>query len=106
MVDGAALAEGGEGVAQGERMGRVRRLGTGEEWEKAPGDLVTAADLAAEARLAAELVPLVPGSAFVGEESTAAGAGLAALGGDRPVWIVDPLDGTSNFVQGDERFCV
>jgi len=105
-VDAAAVAEVVEAVAHQELMGRFRRLGTGEVWEKAPGDLVTAADVAAEARLAAELVPLVPGSAFVGEESTAAGAGLGALGGDRPVWIVDPLDGTANFVRGDERFCV
>jgi fructose-1,6-bisphosphatase/inositol monophosphatase family enzyme len=94
-------------VARREVLSRFRRLRAGDVWEKAAGDLVTAADVAAERRLAEELGGLVPGSVFVGEEGVAADAGrLGLLDGDRPVWIADPLDGTANFVRGDERFCV
>ncbi len=95
-------------VAQQELLTRFRRLKSGDVWEKSAGDLVTTADIEAERRLAAELTRLLPGSGFVGEEGVAAGdidlAGVLAE--ERPVWIVDPLDGTSNFVRGDDRFCL
>lgn len=55
-------------------------------------DLVTSVDLAMQARLTTELVALLPGSVVVGEED------YAAHDGDDPVWLVDPLDGTVNFV--------
>ena len=55
-------------------------------------DLVTSVDLAMQARLEQELVALLPGSAVVGEE------GYADHKGEGPVWLVDPLDGTVNFV--------
>lgn len=95
-------------VAEQELLTRFRRLRSGEVWEKAAGDLVTTADLAAERRLARELTGLLPGSGFVGEERVAAGEVdlSATLAEDRPVWIVDPLDGTSNYVRGDDRFCL
>src|SRR5699024_3484298 len=48
-----------------------------------------------------------PGSVVVGEETGAAPAGQATDGTDAShiVWHVDPLDGTSNFVQGLAFFC-
>lgn len=55
-------------------------------------DLVTSLDLAMQARLEKELVGLLPGSAVVGEE------GYAHHAREGPVWLVDPLDGTVNFV--------
>ncbi|MFW8637107.1 inositol monophosphatase family protein [Cribrihabitans pelagius] len=57
-------------------------------------DLVTSIDLAMQARLEQELAALLPGSAVAGEE------GFAAITGDGPCWLVDPLDGTVNFVAG------
>jgi myo-inositol-1(or 4)-monophosphatase len=55
-------------------------------------DLVTSIDLAMQARLVTELAALWPGSVVVGEED------YAAQEGDAPIWLVDPLDGTVNFV--------
>lgn len=55
-------------------------------------DLVTSVDLAMQARLTTELAALLPGSVVVGEED------YAAYNGHAPVWLVDPLDGTVNFV--------
>lgn len=55
-------------------------------------DLVTSIDLAMQARLEQDLAALLPGSVVVGEED------YAAHEGRDPVWLVDPLDGTVNFV--------
>lgn len=61
--------------------------------EKAPGDWVSAADLASEEAIRDVLARAAPGIAFFGEET----------GGDRSGargWFVDPLDGTANFLHG------
>lgn len=98
-------------VAGDELVPRFRALRDHEVLAKAtaedPGDVVTHADLACERRLTAELAALLPGSVVVGEEAVAAEPRvLEALHGDRPAWIVDPLDGTKNFVEGREDFGV
>ncbi|UWQ48140.1 inositol monophosphatase family protein [Leisingera aquaemixtae] len=63
-------------------------------------DLVTSIDLAMQARLEEELAALLPGSAVTGEEGYRAGQG------DGPLWLVDPLDGTVNFVAGLPAYAV
>ena len=60
---------------------------------KGKTDLVTETDLKVQAQLKKDLGELLPGSAFLGEE----GEGAKTLG-DEPTWIVDPVDGTTNFV--------
>jgi len=62
-------------------------------------DLVTATDLAVERLLTARLTALLPGSTVLGEETS----GQARL--DGPTWIVDPIDGTTNFVHGFPFVC-
>ncbi len=57
-----------------------------------PGDWVTEVDLAAERAIAAFLASAAPGIPFQGEELGGALTGLR--------WVVDPLDGTTNFVHG------
>ncbi len=57
-------------------------------------DLVTETDLAVELFLKEELSKILPGSSFLAEET----AGNAELG-DR-TWIIDPIDGTTNFAHG------
>ena len=82
-------------------MPRFGRLAAGDVQEKTPGDLVTAADTAVEARLSPILAGLIPGSLVVGEEATAADPSLLTrLKGDAPVWLIDPVDGTLNFAAG------
>lgn len=69
---------------------------------KNPGDVVTVADRACEKRLSKALLDLMPGSLVVGEESVHQDASLiAALDAECPVWVIDPLDGTSNFAAGE-----
>lgn len=63
---------------------------------KGRGDYVTAADRAAEAAALGVLRRRTPTIAVLAEESVAVGATID----DRPVWAVDPLDGTTNFLRG------
>jgi fructose-1,6-bisphosphatase/inositol monophosphatase family enzyme len=75
--------------------------------EKSPGELVTQADRAAEHRLAAGLHAILPESRIIGEETWGKAAPAdAAVFGDAPVWVVDPLDGTGAFVDGDPMFAI
>ncbi|KOG15862.1 MULTISPECIES: inositol monophosphatase family protein [Streptomyces] len=94
-------------AAAAEIMPRFRQLAADEIVEKnGPHDLVTVADRAAEAHLTASLTALLPGSVVVGEEAVHADPAVCdALRGDAPVWIVDPVDGTRQFVHGDPAFC-
>ncbi|MCP9223459.1 inositol monophosphatase [Erythrobacter sp. LQ02-29] len=80
-----------------------RNLGEAQVEEKAPNDLVTAADRESEALLAEGLAKLNPGIAIVGEEAADADPGVMdRLAG--PCWIIDPIDGTNNFANGRAPF--
>ena len=68
-------------------------------------DFVTIADREAEVEIISKLLMLLPGSRCIGEESVAEGrCDITALDADY-IWIVDPIDGTRNFVAGSEHFC-
>ncbi len=72
-----------------------------------PDDLVTIADREAELALTPRLMDILPGSVVVGEEATADDPSVPErLLGDDPVWLVDPVDGTRNFVHGLATFGV
>jgi fructose-1,6-bisphosphatase/inositol monophosphatase family enzyme len=108
MIDSSTAAEIERvirSVVATEVLPRFGSLAAGDISEKAPGDLVTTADRAAEAALSEQLTKIVPGSVVVGEESVAADASLLTrLREPAPVWIIDPIDGTTNFVNGSPRF--
>ncbi|MEE4272980.1 MAG: inositol monophosphatase family protein [Thermoanaerobaculales bacterium] len=78
-----------------------RALEPHEITEKARNDLVTVADRAAEAAILGEIESRFPDHAVLAEES-----GWTRRAEDRPTWIVDPLDGTTNFVHGIAQFAV
>ncbi|GAA2247099.1 inositol monophosphatase family protein [Kitasatospora cystarginea] len=85
---------------------RFRALTDGEVMEKGPGDLVTVADREAEVIISRRLRELLP-VPVVGEEAVAADPSLArALVEEPAAWLVDPVDGTSNFVAGRPDFAV
>ena len=86
---------------------RFRALGPGDVREKKPGDPVTVADTEAEQELTLRLRTVIPGANVLGEESVAEDASrLEWLSAEAPVWIIDPIDGTSNFVRGNAGFAV
>jgi len=70
-----------------------------ETASKGLNDFVTNIDLAAEAAIIETLRDAYPHHAFLAEESGASGEGEV-------VWIIDPLDGTTNFMHGFPTFAV
>ena len=73
-----------------------------ESWEKTPGSPVCTADLAVDAFLKRELGRLLPAAGWLSEETA-----------DRPerlekglCWLVDPIDGTRDFIRGRAGWAV
>jgi myo-inositol-1(or 4)-monophosphatase len=69
---------------------------------KGPKDFVSEVDRAAEAAIVETLLDAYPDHAILAEEGTAKGANAQADN----VWIIDPLDGTTNFLHGFPQYCV
>jgi myo-inositol-1(or 4)-monophosphatase len=70
--------------------------------KKRHNDFVTEVDKAAEAEIIEVLHKAYPNHAILAEESGASGAASDA----EFKWIIDPLDGTTNFIHGFPQFCV
>ncbi|MEC7656135.1 MAG: inositol monophosphatase family protein, partial [Pseudomonadota bacterium] len=93
-------------VRAAEKAGRglIRDFGEVDQLQvsrKGPGDFVSAADLKAEQTVQEELKKGRPEFGFLMEESG------RTEGSDKShTWIVDPLDGTTNFLHGLPHFCV
>jgi myo-inositol-1(or 4)-monophosphatase len=79
-----------------------RNLPHGAVEEKQQNDYVTRADRESEAAILATIRTSFPDDAFLGEE----GGVREGRGGGGRTWIVDPLDGTSNYVSGFPFWCV
>ena len=73
-----------------------------ESWEKEAGSPVSAADLAVDAFLRRELSALLPAAGWLSEETADAPERLA--GG--LIWLVDPIDGTRDFIRGRDGWAV
>ena len=73
-----------------------------EVWEKTPGNPVSEADLVVDAYLKRELSALLPAAGWLSEETADA---PHRLGGDL-AWLVDPIDGTRDYVRGRDGWCV
>jgi fructose-1,6-bisphosphatase/inositol monophosphatase family enzyme len=95
-------------AARAEVMPRFRHLGSGDVRAKSgPLDLVTVADEAAERAITAALLDRFPGALIVGEEATAADPALPRrLADAKLAFVVDPIDGTSNYQAGVPLFAV
>lgn len=68
-------------------------------------DFVTIADKQAENFLAENLTRIIHGSTVIGEEACSDNKDVLYSLCDELVWTVDPIDGTRNFINGNERFC-
>ena len=98
------LLEAVESVARAgadQLMPYFRRLTSDQVSEKARNDLVTVADRASESAILAAIGQQFPSHNILSEE-----AGWSARSSSDPTWIVDPLDGTTNFVHGMPHFAV
>jgi myo-inositol-1(or 4)-monophosphatase len=94
------------GVRAARRAGDIifrslNRLESLEVSSKGRNDYVTEVDRHAEADIIATIQRTHPDHGFLGEES-----GLTKGASEEFVWIIDPLDGTTNFMHGLPQFCV
>lgn len=64
--------------------------------KSSPADLVTVTDQKVEKMLMSSIKEKYPYHSFIGEESVAAGEKVVFT--EQPTWIIDPIDGTTNFV--------
>jgi len=94
-VMAAAARKAGRGLIRD--FGEVENL---QVSQKGPSDFVSTADLKSEKILRLELEKARPGYGFMMEESA------ETIGDGRHRWIVDPLDGTLNFLHGIPHFCI
>jgi myo-inositol-1(or 4)-monophosphatase len=74
--------------------------------EKARADLVTEADLASQVAIREFLQAAFPTHGFLGEEETPGVIRGRIAAAAPPTWIVDPLDGTANYVHDVPAYCV
>ena len=111
VAEEAAIAAG-ELLRERFEAGVERALRT----KSTPTDLVSEADLAAEAAIRDVLAARRPDDAVLGEEGatssppvvaqSATSTALASIGDGGYLWVVDPLDGTLNFLHGLPAWCV
>ena len=69
--------------------------------KKGPSDFVTNADLKAEKIIIEELKKARPNYSIISEEN-----GIAKNKDDKNIWIIDPIDGTINFLHGVPHFAI
>jgi 3'(2'), 5'-bisphosphate nucleotidase len=96
-----ALVEGLTAIAA-RAAAAIRQRGAASLRHKADGSPVTAADQAAEAVILQDLKRLAPGIPIVSEERS----GQTHAGTDATYFLVDPLDGTREFIAGRDEFTV
>ncbi len=104
MIVRSALLNVMIGAARKAARNLVRDYGEIEQLQvskKGPADFVSSADIRAEKTLRAELKKARPGFGFLLEE------GGEIAGDDKSQrWIIDPIDGTTNFLHGIPNFCI
>lgn len=83
-------------------MARARWRGEFAHWDKVPGEVVCEIDLAADRMLRASLAQIDPDAGWLSEETADSAERLL---GHR-CWVVDPIDGTRDFVRGRDGWCV
>jgi len=104
MAVRSALINVMTGAALKAARGLIRDFGEVEQLQvsvKGPADFVSTADLKAEKTLKTELSRARPGYSFLMEES-----GASQGSDERHRWIVDPLDGTKNFLHGIPHWAI
>ena len=78
---------------------RIRSEGLDVERKTSGSDVVTQADTAAERLIVERLAAARPDDAIVGEEGT------SRPGTSGRTWVIDPVDGTYNFIRGSDWWC-
>ena len=82
-------------------LGYAGRTGLGVRTKTSATDPVSEADTASERHITSRLLDARPDDGILGEEDAANRRGTSGIG-----WVIDPLDGTVNFLYGIPQWCV
>lgn len=107
-LDTASVLQIMEDIAAQEIRPYFGQLKPTDIHKKTDGSLVTVVDPVVEALLSDRLRRLLPDALILGEEAAAedpAQLDLLSLS-EKPIWVIDPLDGTSNFAAGRPEFAM
>lgn len=102
MPDRVPVEDVAAAVADAGAMALRRIGGDYRRWDKSPGHPVCDVDIAVDAMLRERLTALAPDAAWLSEETADDPVRLAR---DR-VWVVDPIDGTRDYLRGRGGWCV
>lgn len=97
LLDAVAAA-----AAEAGRLALARANDSFRRWEKVPGHPVCEIDLEVDALLIDRLGAIDPTAGWLSEETADSAARLSA----RRVWVVDPIDGTRDYLRGRPGWCV
>ena len=89
-------------AAEAARLASDRWRGEIEVWNKEPDHPVSDVDLLVDDFLREQLSALDPDAGYLSEETTDSAARL----GKSRIWLVDPIDGTRDFIRGRDGWCV
>jgi myo-inositol-1(or 4)-monophosphatase len=98
----AIIAAVQEAASLAHRQWREGAAPDAEVWEKSKGNPISEIDMAIDALLKARLGMILPDAAWLSEESIDDPVRLGAS----TLWLVDPIDGTRDYVRGRTGWCV
>ena len=98
----AVVAAVGEAADLALRQWRDGAIPAAKVWEKSKGNPVSEVDLAVDALLKKQFAAILPEAAWLSEETVDDRARLNA----NLVWLVDPIDGTRDYIRGRTGWCV
>jgi myo-inositol-1(or 4)-monophosphatase len=102
VPDPALLAAVADAAAEAGQLAHARSRDGFRRWEKVPGHPVCEIDLEVDALLFDRLKAIDPEAGWLSEETADDAARLAA----ERVWVVDPIDGTRDYLRGRPGWCV
>lgn len=102
MTDAALLEAVAGVVREAAQMALARWRTDFRRWEKEAGSPVCEVDLDVDRMLRARLTALLPDAGWLSEETADAPDRLSRA----RVWVVDPIDGTRDYIRGREGWCV
>lgn len=103
MPDYAAVISAVQQAADlAHRQWRDGAVPAAKVWEKSKGDPVSEIDLAVDSMLKKRFAAILPDAAWLSEETVDDPVRLAA----QRVWLVDPIDGTRDYIKGRSGWCV
>jgi myo-inositol-1(or 4)-monophosphatase len=98
----AVIAAVNEAAELAHRQWREGAVPNAKVWEKSKGNPVSDIDMAVDALLKAQLGAILPDAAWLSEETIDDPVRLGAS----KLWLVDPIDGTRDYVRGRSGWCV